>query len=363
MEVKRRVLVDLLSYTGNKGGTDVYIRKLYGNIGKLNHNYSFFALASQEAKELDMSWFPGEIKFSEISGDNKFSWSIGEVFSVNRFAKKIEPDFIHCPANFGPLKSKYKIVLTLHDALYWSKPHLAPNRILLVGVRFMQKFVSKISVEVITDSITSSAEIEEYLEIPRNRISPIYLGAEFNGMVRSSSEVGESYFLAGGNRFRHKNWENLLAAWSIISPQQRPNLIITGGGPKDPLTFLVEKYSLASHVKLLSWVSEEELGKLYAEATAIVIPSLSEGFSLGVMQALSARKPLLASNIPVHIELADRIAYFFDPSSPSSIARAVTGFSQEHAGLETRLRMGVEKSLNFSWKNCALETLAVFDRV
>jgi alpha-1,3-rhamnosyl/mannosyltransferase len=361
--VKRKVLVDLLSYTGNKGGTDVYIKKLYESIGKLKHNYSFFALVPKEAKALDMTWFPGEIKYSAVSGNKKVSWSIGEIFFVNQFAKEIEPDFIHCPANFGPLKSKYKIVLTLHDALYWSKPYLAPNRILLFGVRLMQKFVSRISVELITDSIASSKEIEKYLNIPRDKISPIYLGTDFDGVVNSASEVAQSYFLAGGNRFRHKNWENLLVAWSIISPQQRPSLVITGGGPKDPLEALVEKYSLASHVKLLSWVSEEELGKLYAEATAIVIPSLSEGFSLGVMQALSARKPLLASNIPVHIELAEGIAYFFDPSSPSSIASAVNEFSQEHVGLETRLSLGVERSLSFSWKNCALETLAVFDRV
>jgi alpha-1,3-rhamnosyl/mannosyltransferase len=363
VHTQQKVLVDLLSYTGSKGGTDVYIRNLYTNLGQITHNFNFVGLSSREARGLDMSWFPGPIKYSRLSGKNKISWAIGEIVSVNRFANKIKPNFIHCPANFGPLTSKFPMILTLHDALYWSKPHLAPNRFLLFGVRFMQKFTSRASKEIITDSVSSVQEIVEHMGISRSKVTPVYLGSDFNSNHVKSAVSVSNYFLAGGNRFRHKNWENLLRAWSLINPEQRPKLIVTGGGKRDPLVKLVESHSLTSHVQLLAWVSESELENLYLNASAVVIPSLFEGFSLSVMQAMAVRKPLLASDIPVHRELAENVALFFDPNSPESIAQAILGYNKDSKILNTRLNLGFEKSKDFSWALCATETLAVFSRI
>jgi glycosyltransferase involved in cell wall biosynthesis len=211
--------------------------------------------------------------------------------------------------------------------------------------------------------MSSSKDIEKHLRIPRDRIVPIYLGVEFPKASSHAANNDRPYFLAGGNRFRHKNWENLLKACAMVEPQQRPFLTITGGGPKDPLLELVEKYSLSNYVNLLNWVSNEELEKLYLNATAVVIPSYFEGFSLGVLQAFAARKPLIASSIPVHLELADQIGFFFDPSSPSSIAKALIEFNHEAVNLEARLELGEMKSRHFTWEKCAVETLAVFNRI
>jgi glycosyltransferase involved in cell wall biosynthesis len=363
MKARRRILVDLLSYTGSKGGTDVYTRKLYESVGKLSHEFEFLGLASIDAKPLDMNWFPGPVKYSQLSGNNKIAWAIGELYSVNKFAKQIKPDLIHCPANFAPLTSDFKVVLTLHDALYWSKPHLAPNQFLLHGVRFMQKFASRAAIAIITDSMSSADDIEKYLEVPRTKISPIYLGTELKGMDKGPNRIDNPYFLAGGNRFRHKNWENLLKAWSLINPENRPRLIITGGRSKDPLVKIVKEYSLSEYVALLDWVSDDELDNLFLNASAVIIPSFFEGFSLAVMQAMAAKKPLLASDIPVHLELAEHIAFFFDPDSPPSIAKAVVDFSQKSEDLEDRLVKGVGKAMDLSWEKCASNTLNVFNRV
>jgi len=360
MEPRRRVLVDLLSYTGSKGGTDVYIRNLYENIGKLSHDFEFFGLASKDASLLDMSWFPGPVSYSRLGGNNKIAWAWGEIYSVTKFAKKIEPQLVHCPANFGPLWSRFNVVLTLHDALYWSKPQLAPSRLLLFGVRFMQRFASRISTAIITDSKSSSKDIEKHLGISRFKIHPIYLGADFKTLLNESSYAGSPYVLTGGNRFRHKNWANLLKAWSLITPAQRPNLIITGGGARDPLVGLVKNLSLTDNVTLLNWVTESELETLYLNAEAVIMPSLHEGFSLSVLQAMIAKKPLIASNIPVHLELAENIAHFFDPNSPQSIANVVMDYRDNPKELNEKLKLGFEKSKDFSWENCATSTLAVF---
>ena len=52
------VLVDMLSYTGTKGGMETYTRELYRQLGQMDTGLEFVALASTEGGRLDLSWFP-----------------------------------------------------------------------------------------------------------------------------------------------------------------------------------------------------------------------------------------------------------------------------------------------------------------
>lgn len=355
------VLVDLLSYTGKKGGTDTYIRKLYSHISQLGLQWKFHGIASREARNLNTTWFPGEITYSKLSGDIKLHWALGEIFSVSNFARKLKPQIIHCPANFGPIISKYPVVLTLHDALYWSNPELAPNRMLLPGVKFMQKVATNNASRIITDSKASSLELIKSLKLSECKINVIYLGAAFTSNENKSKwkEKEADYILAGGNRFSHKNWETLLKAIQLIDKKSRPSFIITGGRYPDPLTNLVKEYGLQNYVRLLDWVSEEEMNHLYINAKAVIIPSLVEGFSLPALQAMAYEKPLLASKIPVHLEIAEGVAYFFEPNSAKLIADSILEFVNNPGKASKKLKLGLQRSKGFTWDECAKQTIAV----
>ena len=76
------VLVDMLCYTGTKGGMETYTRELYREIGTIDTGFDFVALASEEGGRLDLSWFPGEVIRSRISGENRFVWAAGELVGV-----------------------------------------------------------------------------------------------------------------------------------------------------------------------------------------------------------------------------------------------------------------------------------------
>ena len=251
-------------------------------------------------------------------------------------------------------------MLTLHDALYRPKPHLAPNRLLVLGVKFIQKFAVLNAISIITDSNASAKDICEHLKVESAKISAIHLGVDLEPKRKHEEVTQIPYILAGGNRFRHKNWQNLLLAMQSIAPEKRPNLIITGGDDQDPLSSLIVKYSLAENVRLMNWVSEIELAKLLANASAVIIPSFFEGFSLGSLQAMAAEKPLLASDIPVHKEIAEDIAFFFDPESPESIAKTILEYRSNESELQTKLKLGKEKSKEFTWEKCADDTLKRF---
>ena len=81
MKSRPLVLVDLLSYTGTKGGMETYTRELYRELGARDTGLDFVALASKEGSRLDLSWFPGEVIRSRISGENRVVWAVGELWA------------------------------------------------------------------------------------------------------------------------------------------------------------------------------------------------------------------------------------------------------------------------------------------
>lgn len=109
-----KVLVDLLFYSGRRGGTETYTREIYRRLGDIS-DIQFVAFASTEAAEDGLEWFPGEIINSGISGFNRAAWAYGELFAVDRAARRIGADLVHCPANLGPIRPRVPTVVTLHD--------------------------------------------------------------------------------------------------------------------------------------------------------------------------------------------------------------------------------------------------------
>jgi hypothetical protein len=99
------VLVDLLSYTGTKGGMETYTRELYRELGAMDTGFEFVALASKEGVAHGTSWFPGEVVRSPISGENRFVWAFGELLASSWWAGRRGGDLLHAPATLGPVST------------------------------------------------------------------------------------------------------------------------------------------------------------------------------------------------------------------------------------------------------------------
>lgn len=354
------VLVDLLSYTGTKGGMETYARELYRAIGEDPGEFTFVGLASREGYQLDLSWFPGEVIDSGISGENRVQWAIGELFTVNRWAKKLGADLIHGPATLGPARTRIPVVLTMHDMLYFSHPEFMSTPLFTEPVKWMEKVASRNASWVVTDSETSASEIVKYLGFPRERLQVVLLaGASMPTPVAHHDRRGD-LIIAMGNRRPHKNFDNLVRALAEVDPAVRPTLTITGSRGDDPLRPIVAELGLEEWVDLRSWVSQEELEELYGTASALAVPSFAEGFGLPILEAMGAGLPVMISDLPVFREVAGDSAVYFDPSDPSSIARAITRVVSEPGLREKLERSGAEQAALFSWPATAGQTLDAF---
>ena len=86
---------------------------------------------------------------------------------------------------------------------------------------------------------------------------------------------------------------------------------------------LARKHGVADRVKALQKVSHEELRALYASATALLFPSLQEGFGWPVIEAQACGCPVFTSDLAPMNEIGGEGAVYVDPKNPAAIADAI----------------------------------------
>ena len=355
------VLVDMLSYTGTKGGMETYTRELYRQLGTMDTGLDFVALASREGARRDLSWFPGEVIASGISGENRFVWAFGELVASSWYARRRRADLVHSPATLGPMWTSMPTVITIHDMLYWSHPELMSTPLYTRPVKWMEKRGAANAAHVITDSRVSADEIVKYLGFPSGRLHVVPLAAGQPAVAPEHGET-ENLVLASGQRRPHKNWDRLIRALALVEESVRPRLVITGARGEDPLAPVVAETGMERWVELRGWVDDDELADLQRRARAMAFPTLAEGFGLPVLEAMTLGLPVLASDLPVLREVGGDAALWFDPLDLQSIADALRTAATRPDVLSGLASAGLERARLFTWERVARETLDVFHK-
>ena len=356
------ILVDLLFFTGKKGGMESYVREVYSRMPPESAGVRFIALASSELAAGDTSWFPGDVIDSGISGENRVAWARGELFSVAGFAHRRRAALIHCPANLGPLYSRIPVVMTIHDLLPFRHPEYVPGAYSLI-LRTLIRLGARTARRVVTISEASRTDIRRYLRIKRTPVDVIPLAGKTLGTATPTVVRRTDQLLAVGNRMPHKNFSSLLAALALLPENNRPHLVITGSHGHDPLTPIVAELGLEKWVSLRGWLTPDELDTLYAESTLFVFPTYFEGFGLPVLEAMAHGCPVLCSDIPVLREVAGDAAIYVDSHDAAQLAESIAGLLSSAEELARLATTGLERAAEFTWDRTAQQTLASFQRV
>ncbi len=142
--------------------------------------------------------------------------------------------------------------------------------------------------------------------VARNRIHAIANGIEMVDRAspqerllarqRFHCEPEDTVFAAIGRLAPEKNLSLLLRAMARIGEDAPVRLLVAGDGPEfGPLALLVEALGLRSRVTMLG--NLDDCAPVYAAMDVLVLPSLSEGMPLVVLEAMSAGKPILATAV------------------------------------------------------------------
>lgn len=102
--------------------------------------------------------------------------------------------------------------------------------------------------------------------------------------------------------------------------------LVIGDGPDRPaIEALIRQYNLSSQVFLLGAVAPEQIKDYLQDASVFVLPSLSEGIPVAVMEAMAMQLPVIATNITGLPEIiTDGVnGYLVPPKDPQAMAERI----------------------------------------
>ncbi len=309
------------------------------------------------------------------------SRSVADLWKLSRAVSRCDFDVFLFPTSYSfyPLFCKTPTVIVFHDAIAEQHPDLIFPRL---RSRLLWKLKTWLAIRRADRMVTVSQNARTQLAaIFRRPITAIDLITEGPAPCFQSIDVRQSaaavlsryglpdklpLILYVGGISPHKNLEKLLRAAKIV--KEPWHLVLVGDYSTDSffssykeVLELSRKLDISERVTFTGYVPDTDLVALYDLATMLVLPSLSEGFGLPVVEAMACGLPVAASNRGSLPEVIGEAGLLFDPSSEaeiaSTIARLLGDESLRH-GLSSKAQ---ERAKLFSWENGAGKMMSIFE--
>lgn len=301
-------------------------------------------------------------------------WTIG----LPAYLKRNQFTLFH-GTNFDvPLRGRCPGVLTIHDlsTLLYPKTHEARA---VRRARRRLPLMARRAKMIITPTESVRQEVCEHLRVTPHKVVAIpeapralFQHVPPQGITETRARLGlaADFILCVGTLEPRKNLATLLEAFAEAatqlsdSAQNVPDLVLTGriGWLNESLAEKIRSSRFGHHVKLTGYVSDEDLGALYASCLMMVYPSLYEGFGLPPLEAMRCGAPVITSRIPAITEVvgAGGAARLVAPTDSKELARQLYELTSEP---QARLRLkeaGLRRAQQFSWQATARATYEVY---
>ena len=302
-----------------------------------------------------------------------------ENYYIPSLLKKNNIDLYHIPQNgIGfPFDYNLNVIVTIHDLI----PYLMPET---VGKGYLERFLRDIpniislSKGIITVSEYSKKDILRFFpRYPQNKIFVTPLAANENfkplpiaectNYLKNNFNLTDPYILYLGGFSPRKNVLGLIKAFhNILTDLNKPYKLLLGGSLKDDGLQLKEythSNGLDTSVIFTGYLSDAALPFLYNGCEAFIYPSLYEGFGLPPLEAMSCKKPVITSNVTSIPEVTKDSAILIDPLNIDELSYSIRSLLKNDS-LKIELgEKGYKRSLQFSWRQTALNTLNCYTKI
>jgi glycosyltransferase involved in cell wall biosynthesis len=179
------------------------------------------------------------------------------------------------------------------------------------------------------------------LRSPPVTVAPLAVEPVFRDTAREPAG-GRPYFVICSTIEARKNHLLLLQVWRELAGSlgpKTPALVIVGrrGWESEAAVDLLDRSpALGGHVFEATGLSTSGLAELVAGARALLMPSFAEGYGIPIVEALTVGTPVLASDIPVHREVAGAWAEFLHPLDGPGWRDAIVRLAEAPAGRVAR---------------------------
>jgi glycosyltransferase involved in cell wall biosynthesis len=179
--------------------------------------------------------------------------------------------------------------------------------------------------------------------------------------LEGSSDINigrDAYILFVGTLQPRKNLIRLIQAFSLLK-NRRIKLVLAGkyGWLYQGILKAPRRYNTSKRVIFTGRVGEDTLVRLYKGAKVFILPSITEGFGLPILEAQAAGIPVISSYGGALKEVAGEGALFINPRKVEEMAKAIDAVLVNKTLREDLIKKGTKNAKKYSWKSAAYNTL------
>lgn len=277
-------------------------------------------------------------------------------------------DVFHYLDPFGvALHSHPRSILTVHDlGLSLTHKWLSAAWYKRAYTEIMLLTATSRASRFITISKTIECELSKYLYWhgwESKPINTVYHGAN-HVPQKSNKSRKEHFFLLFGDFAWRKNVDSVLHAYSnlplSIKAKYRLKLIVSSQDFSNLFVKRVSELELSSYVDILVEITDDQLYCLYQTATALVYPSLYEGFGLPIIEAMRNECPVITTNWGATKEVSGDAAVFVNSLDHNHISKAMFLLAISKKYQSKYSKKGLQRANEFTWEKAAQKTLRIY---
>jgi glycosyltransferase involved in cell wall biosynthesis len=302
----------------------------------------------------------------------RLAWEqVGLPLMVRRAA----PDIVHSPHYTLPVAVRRPIVVTLHDATFFTDPgvHTAVKGPFF---RAATRFALRRAAACVTPSQATADELVRVAHADPARLHVAHLGVDSTVFAPPSSAAvaavrerlalrgDEQYIAFLGTHEPRKNLPELVRAWvsAFENSPQPPALVLAGGaGWDERLSAVADAVPAPLRLIRPGYLPLDQLAGLLGGADVVAYPSLGEGFGLPVLEAMACGAPVLTTRRLALPEVGGDAVEYTEPDA-GSIAAALRRLVDDPERRRVLASRAIARASRFTWDACALAHLSAYEQ-
>jgi len=339
------------------GGTQTVVAALADELGRRGHQVSVYApcatahgLAPSPTKAYGVAWIP--------SRQRPIAGYLAAQCRMWRRLRRRDVEVIHVfHPSFGPVAlvvarlRSVRLVVSLmgRDVYEFRRMPRLKRRITLAVCR---------GADVVTAPSRDLARlarrtgVKRGIELIPHGVAPARADPRRVTSLRHSLgiDAGNTVFVAVQRLYRVKEPTVFIEAWRLLEPTDCRLILVGGGELECSLRRRVAELGLAG-VSLVGEVPREDVPCYLGLADAFIHHSRYESFGLGVLEAMQAGLPVVASSVGAIPELVtDGVeGLLIPPSDPTAMANAVRRLAGSPRLRDRLAQAGRERAAQFRW--------------
>lgn len=357
------------------GGTERTVYEIGRRLARRGHHVTVLTLDVHryercgQIKGMDINRIPA-VSLTKLIGA-QLTISPFSLLIASHIVRSIRPDVVHAHNLYFSLTAIAPMIKHLRHTPLVTTLHLPKMEygapLLDTSIRIYQKTIGHLIVKSSDKLIAVSGSVLthaiEDLRVPSSKITRIPNGVDTNVYLPNNQSHENVTITYIGRLIQNKGPQYLIqAAPDILKDHPEARIYIVGEGPlKDELMRQVTSQNLEDNIYFLGNVSD--ILPVLQATTIFVRPSLTEGMSLAILEAMACGLPVVASNLEGNAEIIDNgeTGYLVPPADSKALAEAIRLLLDNHkiaSQIGKNARKKTEKF--YDWEQITDQTLKIY---